>query len=142
MHSTTTTLSALLAAFLPATFAAPSAEPISPLHIRNNIAKVGFGQQLQNGDQANHWVVWVEGESACPHAIDLGPMTSNPCNKPFTLPGSSTAVILSDCDGNSPKTLREPDNNNGFITTCDAASDKINCHGDKHDIVKHGKCVA
>lgn len=58
MHTTTTTtLSVLLAAFLPATFAAPSFKPASPLHVRNTIATVAFRQQLQNSDQANHWVV-------------------------------------------------------------------------------------
>lgn len=62
------TKGALLAfLFATASLAAPGTSPVATeLEARAPIPnfKVGWGQELQNHDQTNHWVVWVEGESA------------------------------------------------------------------------------
>lgn len=50
---------------------------------------IGYGQQLQNNDQANHWVVWIEGESACPNSRTLGPLVQSPCNQNFNYNGDT-----------------------------------------------------
>ncbi|KAI0185494.1 hypothetical protein EV127DRAFT_515194 [Xylaria flabelliformis] len=102
---------------------------------------VGFGQQLQTSNEANYWVVWVEGDSACPNIQSLAPLTDNPCDITFSLPGGTEKLKLGDCDGNNmPHSLYL--DSGSFVRTCEADSDKINCHGDEHDIVKHGYCKA
>ena len=56
-----------LSLFATASLAAPlEAEVEAEIEARAPIPsfKVGWGQELQNHDQTNHWVVWVEGESA------------------------------------------------------------------------------
>ncbi|KAI0468903.1 hypothetical protein F4859DRAFT_489376 [Xylaria cf. heliscus] len=102
---------------------------------------VGFGQQIQTSNEANYWVVWVEGDSACPNIQSLDPLTDNPCDITFRLPGGTEKLKLGDCDGNNmPHSLYL--DSGSFVRTCTADSDKINCHHGEHDIVKHGKCVA
>ncbi|OBT61220.1 hypothetical protein VE03_08708 [Pseudogymnoascus sp. 23342-1-I1] len=96
---------------------------------------IGYGQQLQNNDQANHWVVWVEGKSACPNTRTLGPLVKSPCGQQFKYDGDT--YKLADCDqSNEPKSLVSGNRSWG----CKLSSDKINCHGSTHDIVKHGYC--
>ncbi|KAI0428474.1 hypothetical protein F5Y09DRAFT_313019 [Xylaria sp. FL1042] len=70
----------LLSAIVPAAMAVPQAGDLD----HSNVTKIAFGQQLQPGDQANHWVVWREGKSACPPLV-LGPLVIPPCNTTFQL---------------------------------------------------------
>ncbi|KFY68377.1 hypothetical protein V496_01120 [Pseudogymnoascus sp. VKM F-4515 (FW-2607)] len=96
---------------------------------------IGYGQQLQNNDQANHWVVWVEGKSACPNSRTLGLLVKSPCGQEFKYEGDT--YRLADCDqSNEPKSLK----GGGVTRSCRLDNDKINCHGSTHDIVKHGYC--
>ncbi|KFY19502.1 hypothetical protein V491_04403 [Pseudogymnoascus sp. VKM F-3775] len=96
---------------------------------------IGYGQQLQNNDQANHWVVWIEGESACPNSRTLGPLVQSPCNQNFNYNGDT--YHLADCDqSNEPKSVV----GGGETKGCRLDNDKINCHNGIHDIVKHGYC--
>lgn len=71
------------------------ANPVS-LEDRDYI-KVGYGEQIQLKDEANHWVVWVEGESACPAAQTLSFLISSPCEQTFSLAGATWK--LTDCNG-------------------------------------------
>jgi hypothetical protein len=99
--------------------------------------KVGFGNQLQNFDQANHWVVWVHGESACPNTRTLVHLTENPCNHEFELKGYK--YYLGNCDGNNePHNLYTP-TGPVLLHNCQKNT-KITCHGDTHDIIQHGFC--
>lgn len=67
--------------------------------------KVGWGQELQNHDQTNHWVVWVEGESACPAAVELAVLTRSPCGPSFSLKGQQR-LSLGDCSSsNEPRSV-------------------------------------
>ncbi|KFY70025.1 hypothetical protein V499_09529 [Pseudogymnoascus sp. VKM F-103] len=96
---------------------------------------IGYGQQLQNNDQANHWVVWVEGKSACPNSRTLGLLVKSPCGQKFKYDG--VEYKLADCDqSNEPKSLVS----GGVSWSCKLDHDKINCHSGTHDIVKHGYC--
>ncbi|KAI0811768.1 hypothetical protein GGR55DRAFT_641735 [Xylaria sp. FL0064] len=74
----------LLSAIVPAAMAFPQADSYE----HDNITKIAFGQQLQSGDQANHWVVWKEGKSPCPPLV-LGSLTQSPCNSTFNISGST-----------------------------------------------------
>lgn len=59
--------------------------------------KVGYGEQIQLNDEANHWVVWVEGESACPATQTLSFLINSPCEQTFSLGGAT--LKLTDCNG-------------------------------------------
>ncbi|KAI5862499.1 hypothetical protein GGS23DRAFT_78885 [Durotheca rogersii] len=130
-----------------AAFAAPAAEPVAApepealaeIEARAVNFKVAWGQQLQNHDQANHWVVWVEGESACPAAIELAALTRSPCGRRFNFKGQT--LSLGDCADNKPRSLL---NSSGKkVKSCGAngkKNRKINCKGSQHDIVQHGFC--
>ncbi len=72
--------------------AAVAATPPAP----RDVTKIGYGQQLQNNDQTNHWVVWVDGVTACPNLRLLGPLTSSPCGQVFSLAGTSATFKLGD----------------------------------------------
>ncbi|KAI1336735.1 hypothetical protein F5Y15DRAFT_392985 [Xylariaceae sp. FL0016] len=129
MHSAPVLLVSLLAP------AAVLATPLTSLKARG--ISVGYGQQIQPQDDTNHWVVWVEGESACPAAQILGPLTGTPCGQRFTLEGAE--YQLGGCaSNNEPSELL--DAGNSILSSCTTEDDKITCHGDQHDIVKHGKC--
>lgn len=52
MHFSTAVLASLLASAL-----------ASPLSLEKRDIEVGYGQQIQNSDETNHWV-WIKGESA------------------------------------------------------------------------------
>ncbi|KAK5626478.1 hypothetical protein RRF57_002193 [Xylaria bambusicola] len=74
----------LLSAIVSTGFAFP--RPDGKIGI-SGVPNVGFGQQLQDTDQTNHWVVWVEGENACPPSVVIDPLTDSPCGIDFELPG-------------------------------------------------------
>lgn len=145
MQATAFILSTFLASALGSPVAAgPNANSNSAATHRlvaRDPVNVGFGQQIQTSNEANYWVVWVEGESACPNIRSLAPLTDNPCDITFTLPGGTEKLKLGDCDGNNmPHSLFL--DSGSFVRGCSADSDKIHCHGDEHDIVKHGYCKA
>ncbi|KAE8164496.1 hypothetical protein BDV40DRAFT_298521 [Aspergillus tamarii] len=118
--------------FITAVLANPA--PV-PAPVPGTVA-VGYGQQLQNNDQANHWVVWIEGESACPNTRVLARLTDSPCDQTFYF--NNQAYHLADCGSdNEPRRVVQP---GGGSAGCSRDNRKITCHGSTHDIVKHGKC--
>ncbi|KAF3766049.1 hypothetical protein M406DRAFT_351297 [Cryphonectria parasitica EP155] len=118
--------------------AASSTVLASPAMLESRGIQVGYGQQIQTSDQANHWVVWIEGQSACPATQTLSGLNTSPCNQVFTLAGGT--YQLTNCNGNNePQAVADQDGN--YIHTCTLNHDKINCHHGEHDIVKHGKCT-
>ncbi|KAI0010914.1 hypothetical protein F4779DRAFT_575960 [Xylariaceae sp. FL0662B] len=142
MQPSTLFFSTLLAASGRLALAVPfEAGVSSALAGRADYSNVGFGQQLQTSSEQNYWVVWIEGETACDKVQALGPLTSSPCDIEFTIPAGTTPLKLGDCNGNNePAGLYT--SSGSFVRTCSHDSDKINCHGSEHDIVKHGKCKA
>ncbi|KAI0017506.1 hypothetical protein F4780DRAFT_782248 [Xylariomycetidae sp. FL0641] len=107
-----------------------------PLVPRQSLS-VGYGQQISTSTEANMWVAWVEGESACPAAQTLSALTESPCNILFTL--ENQQFQLGSCGSdNEPTELLAADGS--FVHSCESDDDKITCHGDEHDIVKHGFC--
>ncbi|KAI1758786.1 hypothetical protein GGR53DRAFT_204917 [Hypoxylon sp. FL1150] len=125
----------------PPVLAEVEAEVEADIHARAPIPsfKVGWGQELQNHDQANHWVVWVEGESACPAAIELAKLVDSPCGQSFNLKGQQ--LSLADCSGNEPRSVHGSDGSK--VLSCGSNGkngNKITCHGSQHDIVQHGYC--
>jgi hypothetical protein len=137
MYATTAIIATLIASVVGAP---ASSESFSQLLARDAV-NVGYGQEIQEFNEANYWVVWVEGESACPNIQSLGPLTDSPCDIEFQLPGGTEKLKLGNCDGNNePHSLYLA--SGSFVRTCEHDSDKINCHGSQHDIVKHGKCKA
>ncbi|KAI1277025.1 hypothetical protein F5Y07DRAFT_407973 [Xylaria sp. FL0933] len=103
----------------------------------DNVTKIAFGQQLQNGDQANHWVVWKEGKSPCPPLV-LGSLVQSPCNSTFNISGSTDTFEFRDCDdANEPNTLFF-NGKFGHICKLYEKWHTIHCPGD-HNILKHGK---
>ncbi|KAI1169996.1 hypothetical protein F4777DRAFT_570905 [Nemania sp. FL0916] len=127
-------------AFLTSVFASIAMGVPLELETRDAV-NVAFGQQIQTFNEANYWVVWVEGQDACPNIQSLGPLTDTPCDISFSLPGGTEQLHLSDCDGNNmPHSLYL--SSGSFVRTCSASSDKITCHDAEHDIVKHGFCNA
>ncbi|KAI0895034.1 hypothetical protein F4806DRAFT_88735 [Annulohypoxylon nitens] len=100
---------------------------------------VAFGQQLQNNDQTNHWVTWVEGKHACPGMQVLGVLTKSPCGKTFSL--GEVQYTLTGCSGDNGPPTAILDSGGLQIGGCSANdNDKINCHDGLHDIIKHGVC--
>lgn len=113
--------------FTAANFATPSTT-LDAIEVRAPIPnfKVGWGQELQNHDQTNHWVVWVEGEDACPAAIELAVLTSSPCGGSFNLKGQQ--LSLADCSGNEPHSVHGSDGSK--VLSCgsnDKRDHKITC---------------
>ncbi|KAI8623434.1 hypothetical protein F5Y19DRAFT_458662 [Xylariaceae sp. FL1651] len=100
---------------------------------------VAFGQQLQNNDQTNHWVAWVEGQHACPGMQVLDVLTKSPCEQAFNL--GEVMYTFSGCSGDNGAPTVLLDSGGLQIGGCAPASDKINCHGGLHDIIKHGVCT-
>ncbi|KAI1188618.1 hypothetical protein F5B17DRAFT_439430 [Nemania serpens] len=101
---------------------------------------IAFGQELQNDDQTNHWVVWIDGEDACPGQQVLGVLTASPCGQAFNL-GEVEYAFTGCADPAGPPTVIL-DSGGLQIGGCSADSnDKINCHDGLHDIIKHGTCV-
>lgn len=84
MHTTTVAFT-LLSALASTAFAFP--RPDEPLQARTAIPNIAFGQQLQDDDQSNHWVVWEEGKDACPPDTVLNVLTSPPCGYEFQVRG-------------------------------------------------------
>ncbi|KAE8383046.1 hypothetical protein BDV26DRAFT_180198 [Aspergillus bertholletiae] len=119
--------------FLTAVLASPApaeAAPVAAVH------PIGYGQQLQNNDQANHWVVWIEGKSACPNSRTLSRLVDSPCGHTFYF--DNQPYHLADCGSdNEPRRVVQP---GGKSQSCSRDNRKITCHGSTHDIVKHGKC--
>ncbi|KAI1324522.1 hypothetical protein F5Y16DRAFT_380867 [Xylariaceae sp. FL0255] len=103
-----------------------------------DVVTLAYGQQIQNNDSANHWVVWTEGHNACPGQTVLGPLYLPACNQTFVV-GTGT-YSFGGCDGTTePSVLL--DNNNVTIGICSSDLDKIGCSSsNEHDIVKHGVC--
>ncbi|KAF2228655.1 hypothetical protein EV356DRAFT_420140, partial [Viridothelium virens] len=100
---------------------------------------VAFGQQLQNNDQTNHWVAWVDGDKACPGMQVLDVLTDKPCEKAFTL--GEVVYTFSGCSGDAGAPTSILDSSDSPIGACSSDSnDKINCHDGLHDIIKHGTC--
>ncbi|KAI1165598.1 hypothetical protein F5B18DRAFT_649554 [Nemania serpens] len=101
---------------------------------------IAFGQELQNDDQTNHWVVWIDGEHACPGQQVLGVLTDSPCGQAFNL-GEVEYAFTGCAEPSGPPTVIL-DSGGLQIGGCSAdSSDKINCHDGLHDIIKHGTCV-
>ncbi|KAI1871794.1 hypothetical protein JX265_005780 [Neoarthrinium moseri] len=100
---------------------------------------VAFGQELRNGDQTNHWVAWTEGQHACPGQQVLDVLTKSPCGQSFSLGEVSYSFSGCSADSGAPTVLL--DSGGLQIGGCKTASGKINCHGDNHDIIKHGVCA-
>ncbi|PSR80598.1 hypothetical protein BD289DRAFT_440422 [Coniella lustricola] len=120
------------------TFVTASYVLAAPSVLESRAVDVGYGQQLQNSDQTNHWVVWIEGESACPATRTLSSLLTSPCNQYFTLAGERYKFV--NCNGNNePQAVK--DATGSIVRSCELEHDKINCHNGIHDIVKHGKCV-
>ncbi|GJE90026.1 hypothetical protein PsYK624_061470 [Phanerochaete sordida] len=129
----------LTAAFIVAAASAATALASPSLQARASPDNIGFGQQLQNTDQANHWVTWIDGESACPNTRLLGLLVNSPCGQQFSFNGFT--FQLGDCGSdNFPRSLL--DANGGFIRSCASHTPKITCHGSEHDIIQHGRCDA
>ncbi|GAP86393.1 hypothetical protein SAMD00023353_1800130 [Rosellinia necatrix] len=103
-----------------------------------NAVSLGYGQQLQESDQANHWVIWTEGENACPGMTVLDTnIVDSPCDQPFIVQG--VTYKFGACNGGTePASLLNA--NGEIIAFCNLDHDKINCHKGLHDIVKHGVC--
>ena len=101
-------------------------------------ANIAYGQEIQNSDNQNHWVIWNEGSSACPIRQVLGLLTSNPCTQLFTVDDSQ--FQFGDCDSSNEPTVLL-DSKGTQIVQCTENSDHINCSGSQHDIIKHGYCV-
>ncbi|KAI1370408.1 hypothetical protein F4677DRAFT_451415 [Hypoxylon crocopeplum] len=140
MQFTNTILALSLAAI---SMAAPGVSPAAAADLETRAPipnfKVGWGQELQNHDQTNHWVVWVEGESACPAAIELSVLTQSPCGLSFNL--KDQALSLADCADNEPRSVHG--NDGSKVLSCGPNGKngrKITCHGSQHDIVQHGFC--
>jgi hypothetical protein len=118
-----------IATFSSLTNALPSTEAAPP-------PAVAFGQQLQNNDETNHWVTWVEGEDACPGMQVLDVLTQPACDKSFqhgeviyTFTGCSSDGAILDSSGIQ-------------IGGCSTVPQQhIGCKDNLHDIVKHGTCV-
>lgn len=80
----------LVTVALISTLLTPGLVLATPVSLEDRAAiKVGYGQQIQLSDEANHWVVWVEGKDACPATQTLGFLTDSPCNQEFNLAGGS-----------------------------------------------------
>lgn len=77
------------------------------------------------------WVVWVEGEYACPAAQVLAQLDESPCGQNFTL--AEGEWQLGGCEGDDfePKELRQ---SNGIdkVHDCKGDSDKITCRKVPH----------
>ncbi|OTA52914.1 hypothetical protein K449DRAFT_470246 [Hypoxylon sp. EC38] len=101
---------------------------------------VAFGQQLQNNDQTNHWVAWVEGQHACPGMQVLDVLTESPCGKAFSL--GEVQYTFTGCSGDNGPPTAILDSGGLQVGGCSANSNKkINCKKGLHDIIKHGVCV-
>ncbi|KAI0145530.1 hypothetical protein GGR57DRAFT_506724 [Xylariaceae sp. FL1272] len=99
--------------------------------------EIGYGQQIQNGDQTNHWVMWTEGQHACPGMTVIGPITQAACGQTFSVAGET--FTFAGCTGTvEPASLL--DSSGTTVGFCHRESDKITCHDGLHDIVKHGVC--
>ncbi|KAI0903036.1 hypothetical protein F4823DRAFT_569083 [Ustulina deusta] len=104
-----------------------------------NAIQVGYGQQIQNSDQTNHWVIWVEGDHACPGMSVIGSLAGSSCGQGFVVDGSY--YQFGGCGGgNEPGQLL--DSSGSSIGGCSRKDNgyKISCHDGLHDIVKHGVC--
>ncbi|KAI6088165.1 hypothetical protein F4821DRAFT_234766 [Hypoxylon rubiginosum] len=143
MQTSTLLLGALVAASSGIALAVPFDNGVSSsnpfVKVRADYENVGFGQQIQTSSEANYWVVWIDGETACDKVQTLSPLTSSPCDVDFQLPSGTTKLKLSDCNGNNePASLYT--SAGSFVRTCKQDNSKIHCGGNDHDIVKHGKC--
>ncbi|KAI0968139.1 hypothetical protein F4678DRAFT_443400, partial [Xylaria arbuscula] len=84
MHAATVVIALLGAAVSPAI-----AWPTILDELHSNISDIGFGQQLQEDDQTNHWVVWEQGKDPCTPFAVLGSLSYGPCNTTFVIPGTT-----------------------------------------------------
>ncbi|KAL3955862.1 hypothetical protein ACCO45_009881 [Purpureocillium lilacinum] len=106
---------------------------------------VAYGHQLQDYSQNNNWVVWVEGNDACPNRqvlvpVVFGALENGPCDSEFTF--NNCACHFEDC---GPWWVLTPGRLvcEGITLPCqDTKLEKIHCHGGEHDIIKHGKCIS
>ena len=78
-----------IAAIVLAVTSATAALASPALDMRATPPNIGFGQQLQNTDQANHWVTWYvhrPSRSSCPpYAVDGGIVRfAPPHQRPFS----------------------------------------------------------
>ncbi|KAI0105071.1 hypothetical protein GGR51DRAFT_520727 [Nemania sp. FL0031] len=107
---------------------------------KKDIVKVAYGQQIQEEDQTNHWVIWIEGKSACPPLATLSSLIEDPCGQKFSLPGSDQLEFAGCDDDGEPHVLLSAGK---FVRTCKSykTNANIHCPGKDHDVVKHGKCV-
>jgi hypothetical protein len=96
--------------------------------------KIGYGQQLQDSDGLNHWVVWVHGEDACPGQRVIGPLKQSICSNYFSWQGKTTQFF--DCGSGEPTSAHW----GAQDLNCKKKNYKITCHGSSHDIVQHGYC--
>ncbi|KAJ8122394.1 hypothetical protein ONZ43_g1400 [Nemania bipapillata] len=134
-------VSALLCAAIPMAVAAPqsSAAPsILSDKDKDPVVKLAFGQQMQDEDQTNHWVVWVEGKEACPPTQVLGSLINSPCGVRFNVPGVQN-LEFSGCDAEGEPHMLLVDGN--FARSCKHSKHSVHCVDSVHSILKHGKCV-
>ncbi|KAF2231421.1 hypothetical protein EV356DRAFT_293230 [Viridothelium virens] len=100
---------------------------------------IAFYQQLQNNDQSNHWVAWVDGEHAYPGMQVLDVLTKAPCDRVFSL--GEVMYTFTGCTGDGTAPTAILDSGGVQIGGCSANDNsKIHCGDDLHDIIKHGKC--
>jgi hypothetical protein len=130
----------LIIAAIVSTVLADNSTPARDLD--KDIVKIAYGQQLQDKDEANHWVAWIEGKKACSGRLQvLGRLIDAPCNQEFNL-SKSANLTFADCN---PSSL-EPNalfSNGKFVRSCKPSKNKktIKCHHNGHNIIKHGKCT-
>ncbi|KAH7246774.1 hypothetical protein BKA59DRAFT_455802 [Fusarium tricinctum] len=111
-----------------------------PLVPRSNI-KVGYGEQIQNGDETNYWVAWLHGHHACPGQSVIKIKDGALCDTEFWLGKAPNRVNLRflNCDGQNPTEVYA---GNSFYGSCGSRGyngQKISCKN-QHDIKQHGFC--
>ncbi|KAI1347258.1 hypothetical protein F5Y01DRAFT_295602 [Xylaria sp. FL0043] len=100
---------------------------------------IAFGQELQNNDQANHWVTWIDGENACKYHQALDVLIKTPCDQAFNF--GEVEYTFAGCSGTDGPPTILLDSAGLQIGGCVHTYDYVNCNNGDHDIIKHGKCT-
>ncbi|KAI0199443.1 hypothetical protein F4808DRAFT_432491 [Astrocystis sublimbata] len=100
---------------------------------------IAYGQQLQDGDQANHWITWQSDKHACHSTQVLQKLIDSPCDKPFF--AGKVQYAFSGCTGDAHEPGAILDSGGLQVGTCRPTSHKkIPCHHGEHNIIKRGVC--